>query len=68
MEKQQQQVSPDFLTVGQVARRLNLSDEVVYKLIHARSLPSVRIGRLIRVSRPVLDRWLEQVDGELATG
>lgn len=62
-----QQINPDFLTVTQVAQRLNLSHELVYKLVHARTLPSVRIGRLIRVSRPVLERWLQEVDGELAT-
>ncbi|MFC4454126.1 helix-turn-helix domain-containing protein [Deinococcus sonorensis] len=62
---EQQQIHPDFLTVPQVARRLQLGRNTVYGLIRTRSIPSVRIGRSIRISRPVLERWLAQVDGQL---
>jgi len=59
------EISPDFLTVPQVAKRLQLGSNVVYQLIHARTLPSVRIGRSIRISRPVLERWVAEADGRL---
>ena len=60
-----QQINPDFLTVPQVAVRLQLGRNTVYNLIRAQRIPSVRIGRSIRISRPVLERWLAQVAGQL---
>ena len=41
-----------LLTVKQVARRLNLSQRTVRRLIATGVLPVVRIGRLVRI-RPM---------------
>ena len=50
---------PDVLTVGQVARYLQVSRSVVYGEINAGRLPAVRLGvRVIRVSKFALQRWL----------
>jgi excisionase family DNA binding protein len=47
-----------FLTVGEVAAVLRVSNMTVYRLINAGGLPAVRIGRSFRIHREDLDRYL----------
>jgi excisionase family DNA binding protein len=50
---------PDVLTVGQVAKYLQVSRSVVYGEINSGRLPAVRLGvRVIRISKFALQRWL----------
>lgn len=48
-----------LLSVQEVARVLNIKEDRAYKLIRAGNLPSVRIGRLIRVDESKLLSWIE---------
>lgn len=48
------------LTVEQIAKLLQISRTHAYALVHQRGFPSVRLGRVIRVPRAALDRWIEQ--------
>jgi excisionase family DNA binding protein len=48
-----------FVTVGEVARQLRVSNMTVYRLINAGDLPAVRIGKSYRL------RW-DDVDAYLA--
>ncbi len=50
-----------WLSVRQVARALGVVSRTVYGLINAGQLPGYRIGRVIRVRRDDLDRYLESV-------
>jgi excisionase family DNA binding protein len=47
-----------FLTVGEVATVLRVSNMTVYRLINAGQLPAVRIGRSFRLRQEDLDRYL----------
>ena len=47
-----------FMTVGEVASVLRVSNMTVYRLINAGQLPAVRIGRSFRVFEDDLDRYL----------
>jgi excisionase family DNA binding protein len=47
-----------FLTVGEVAAVLRVSNMTVYRLINAGEIPAVRIGRSFRLREEDLDRYL----------
>lgn len=47
-----------FMTVGEVATVLRVSNMTVYRLINAGELVAVRIGRSFRVREEDLDRYL----------
>lgn len=47
-----------FLTVGEVAAVLRVSNMTVYRLINAGQLPAVRIGRSFRLRQADLDGYL----------
>jgi excisionase family DNA binding protein len=49
---------PGLLTLPQVAQYLGVCRAHVYKLIN-NGLPVIRLGRLVRIHMPSLQRWLE---------
>ena len=44
----------------EVATALGISRSQAYALITRRDIPSLRVGRRLRVTRKALDRWIEQ--------
>lgn len=52
--------NPWVLTPDQVAAVLCLSRATTYRLIESGELPSVKIGRLRRVRKADLERWMEE--------
>ncbi len=50
----------EWLKVPEVAQVLRIARSRVYELIGSGEIPSIRIGRSVRVSRKELDRWLEE--------
>lgn len=50
----------EFLTVGEVARLLKLSESTVYTMVRAGEIPAVKLGNQWRVSETRLDEWLEE--------
>lgn len=53
---------PRLLTVEEVAERLCLTTDYVYRLCREGRLPHVRFGRAIRFRENALDAWLEAVE------
>ena len=53
---------PYLLTVRQAAQRLQLGTNRVYELVKVEHnpLPSITIGRTIRIPVAGLERWLEE--------
>ncbi len=50
-----------MLTVPQAAEYLGIKNTKAYELAARNELPGlVRIGRLVKVHNPTLDRWLEE--------
>jgi excisionase family DNA binding protein len=49
----------EWLKVPEVAGVLRIARSRAYELVAEGEIPSVRIGRSVRVSRRELDRWLE---------
>jgi excisionase family DNA binding protein len=51
-----------LLTVGDVAKRLQVSERTVHRLIDAKELAVIRIGRSVRVSEEALQALLTRGD------
>ena len=48
-----------LLTATDVAERLGVTEDAVYRLTRLKVLPSVRVGRLIRFDEQTLEAWIE---------
>ena len=49
-----------LLTAGDVSKMLSIGRTKVAELIAVKSLPTVRIGRSVRISAVSLQKWIEQ--------
>jgi excisionase family DNA binding protein len=49
----------ELLTVEQAARLLGLGRSTTYGLVAAGELPSVRVGRALRIPRRRLRKWID---------
>lgn len=49
----------EYLKVPEVAEVLRIARSRAYELVGSGEIPSIKIGRSVRVSRRELDRWLE---------
>jgi excisionase family DNA binding protein len=47
-----------FLTVAEVAEAMRVSKMTVYRLVHAGTLPAVRVGRSFRVPQDAVTEYL----------
>mgnify|MGYP003282932070 CR=1 FL=1 len=47
-----------LLSVAEVAERLQVSQSLVYKMIERRQIPSIRVGRCVRVDSRALEETL----------
>lgn len=49
-----------FMTVGEVARGLRVSNMTVYRLVNSGQLSAVRVGRSYRIREGDVRRYVEQ--------
>lgn len=49
-----------LLTATDVAERLGITEDAVYRLTRQKVLPSVRIGRMIRFDERALEEWIQK--------
>ncbi len=56
----------EFLSLEEVAEKLGVTYQLVYRLARSGELPAVRLGKLYRVSSVDLDAYLEQKKRETA--
>ena len=50
----------EFLKVPEIAKELRIARSRAYELVASGTIPAVKIGRSVRVSRRDLERWLEE--------
>ena len=50
----------ELLSIPQVCQRLGMGKSWVYRRIHNQEIPSVRLGRTIKIKRSDLDQYLEE--------
>jgi excisionase family DNA binding protein len=53
-------VQHEYLKVPEVAQILRIGRSRAYELVANGTIPAVKIGRSLRVSRKELERWLEE--------
>lgn len=51
-------MTPEVMTVGQVAKYLQLDQQTVYRKARLGEIPVVHIGKVLRFKKDVLDGWL----------
>lgn len=49
----------EYITVREIAERLNLSKSRAYQLVESGDLPCIRIGSCIRIGRAAFESWLK---------
>lgn len=49
-----------LLTVPEAAQLLRISRNLAYELVAQHQLPSVRLGRTIRIPRDSLEQWIRE--------
>jgi excisionase family DNA binding protein len=50
----------ELLSIAQVCQRLNMGKSWVYRRIHEGEIPSVKLGRTIKIRRLDLENYLEE--------
>ena len=49
-----------LLTVEEAARRLGIGRSFAWELVRRGDLPSIRLGRLVRIPVGALDEWIQR--------
>jgi excisionase family DNA binding protein len=57
----------ELYTIRQTAQVLQLGRDTTYALVRAGVIPSIRIGKQIRVPRGNLERWIAEAKGKYQT-
>ena len=52
--------SGKFISISDIAQHLEVSRMTVYRLIHAGEIPSIRVGRSLRVEMEQYRKWLSK--------
>lgn len=60
MRRMQVDKGHEYLKVPEVAGVLRIARGRAYELVAEGEIPSIRIGRSVRVSRRDLERWLDE--------
>lgn len=58
------QQTPGWLTVEQAADRLGCSRRTVFRLLNARAIASIKVGRRRHLAATDVDRYIDQLRGE----
>lgn len=58
----------EYMSLEEVAEMLGVTYQLIYRLVRAGELPAIRLGKLYRVSRTDLDRYLDVNKNAAASG
>jgi excisionase family DNA binding protein len=58
----------ELLSIAQVCQRLGMGKSWVYRRIHEGGIPSVKLGRTIKIRRSELEDYLEEHRYETSSG
>ena len=57
--KPPEQVKRQLLSIDETSEYLGLAHATLYKMVHQRRIPYVKVGRLLRFDSRLLDEWLQ---------
>ena len=52
-------MTDSLMTIPQLAERLGVGPRFVRRLVYERTIPVVKVGRLVRFDPVEVDRWIE---------
>lgn len=52
----------EYLTIEEVAETLRVSRMTVYRLIHAGTMPSIKVGGSFRIPRKAFEKYLREAE------
>lgn len=50
----------EYISVKQMAEKLNISLDTAYTYTHMANFPAVKIGRIIRIPTDALEKWISK--------
>lgn len=50
----------NYITVKQMAEKLNISLDTAYTWIHIHGFPAIKVKRAVRINEEKLEKWLEK--------
>ncbi len=53
----------EVMTAKQVAKYLQINEMTLYKRVHLGEIPVIRMGRVLRFKKDIIDKWLEAESG-----
>ena len=53
---------PSLLTVEELADYLGLKKQTIYNWLHAKKLRGLKIGKVWRFERSMIDEWLKKME------
>ncbi len=59
-------LEPATMTVRQMAKYLGIGVNKAYEIVHNGTIPSIKIGRQIKVPKKSLDSWIETASSKQA--
>lgn len=58
----------NLLTIAEVAERLKLTPQTIYKMIKDKTLPAIRVGSQWRIPEEKIQEWLDAQTHNFAPG
>lgn len=52
-------MTPEVMTAEQLAKYLQLDEQTVYRKARAGQIPAIRIGKILRFKKDIVDEWLK---------
>ncbi|MCK4852475.1 MAG: helix-turn-helix domain-containing protein [Candidatus Omnitrophica bacterium] len=53
----------EIMTVKQLADYLQINELTIYKKVRIGEIPSIKMGRILRFKKEIIDKWLEIESG-----
>jgi len=53
-----------LIDAATLSDRLGLTKTKIYELVRAQAIPHIRLGNRVFFRPPVIDEWLDQLEGE----
>jgi len=58
--KHPERITRRLLSIDETSEYLGLAPTTLYKMVNRRQIPYVKVGRLLRFDRRLIDGWLEE--------
>ncbi len=58
--KHPEQITRRLLNIDETSEYLGLAQTTIYKMVSQRRLPFVKVGRLVKFDKDLLDEWIKQ--------